>query len=201
MKKWRWILLPLILCFFTGCSKVSSADANLISVDKDGAITSAIIEPFDKDYYDKEELKQNIEDAIDAYNTQAGDEAIRMKSFKIRKDTAYVIMKYASYKDYTEFNQAPIFVGTVQEAIAAGYDTAENLSKTGENLLTTMQELAASEDTYHVVVVKEPLQVETPGNILFTSDFVAVPEKKLAEVQADEKTAVMLDEYAYIIYK
>ena len=57
------ILLILAVCtmILSGCSMKFSAEENAVYVNKDGEIVSAIVESFDKDYYDAEELQDMLE--------------------------------------------------------------------------------------------------------------------------------------------
>jgi len=107
---------------------VASAAKSSISVNKDGSISSTIVEDFVESYYDVEGLKTMIETSINAYKAENTDAQIKLKSCKAKDGVANVEIEFGNYQAYAGFNQEDFFVGTVKDANMAGYDLEVTLT-------------------------------------------------------------------------
>jgi len=178
------ILLTLLTLLLAGCKKSSSVDTNTIEVDKDGMITSTIIEDFDKDYYLEEELKQAIDNEIAEYNSAAGENAATVEKFNVKDKKVNVVIQFATANDYATLNNIPLFAGTIEEAIAAGYDFDSTFTKItkgkvdGEDTFKAADIVGLSD--YKVIIVQETTAVAVPGNIAYISEGITIRGKKSA---------------------
>ena len=174
MSRFKMILLiGMVITLLGGCSLDNvnlEADVSTIIVHKDGKITSVMVEDFSQTYYDMTELEQMIRNEILDYNTTAGDGHIVLES--VEKVDAYikVTMTYLSYEDYVAYNNTDFFVGTIQEAQAAGYDldvtltlAADQTSTIGMNELLDMGE-------QHIIISSEPVHIRSYGKIAYISE-------------------------------
>ena len=128
MKKIQYIIFVslCIVIMATSCSK-KELEANTDTIFIEGAhnIIGVIVEAFDKPYYNGDELKGFIEGELSLYNSEVGSSAILLNKFEVTNEAAKVFLQYASYEDYKNFNEVEFFVGTVEEALEAGYDFDE----------------------------------------------------------------------------
>ncbi len=187
-------LLICMVSILAGCGGSVPAE-NTIAVDKKGKITDTIVEEFDKDFYDSEELQSEIESELAEYNKNFAADHITLKKFEVKDGTATLQLVFDGSEYYEDYTEMTLFGGTVEEAQDEGYDlTGSFLDADGSQ--TTLNALDGASKA-HVLVLEtdETLQVETPGKILAVSagGNVTITGKKQASV-ADGGLS-------YIIYK
>ena len=198
----RGLLLATVIgagCILTGCGSLAgfSPEVTGVSVSRKGKITEVVKESFDASYYSEEELQSQVESEIADYNSSHGDKSVQKKSLKVQNGEAQMRLVYASYQDYSEFNDVGFYVGDINGAIQAGYafggsflpvndgKTAEGSSVWGSSLM--------SGKNYNTIVVNEPLLVDVPGTICYVSDGVKVTDKSEAVTETTDT--------AYILYE
>jgi len=194
MKKIRvvfcFILLIVLLC---GCSGTASVKKNTIMVHKDGSVTGAIVETFDKEYYDKDSLKEFTLQEVAAYNKKVGKDKISVKKLNVKKGKVVLYLGYKDSVAYKEFNKKELFAGTVAEAYDAGYDLNVSLINANDKTDVIGKEKLLELGSNHIVIYEEAVNVETNGRILYASDDVTVTGRRTAE-KAKEGLS-------YIVYK
>ncbi|MGI6007612.1 MAG: hypothetical protein ACOX8E_09005 [Ruminococcus sp.] len=203
MKRYIALMAGGLLVVLAGCG--SGADQSTLSINSKGRVTVVTVENFDKPYYDFEELEETVDQAVSEYNSRQDDDRIRVKtcSEDQKKQEVRVTLEYDSCEDYREFNQRELFRGTVAEA-SDTYDFDDVfLDSQGEE--TDAASILADYGNAEVIVLQEPVRVETPEDILYVSDNVQILEKRAAKVQSDgsrdnENADTSIYEYAYIIY-
>lgn len=186
------LLLSVCILLFSGCSMKFSAEENAVYVNKDGEIVSAIVESFDKDYYDAGELQDMLEQSIVEYNAENGKDSIQLDNFKLDNGVLKVIMNYTTWADYSNFNEVQFFAG--QLADIQGKNYGKNIafvSRDGSERVSFEQ----IEGEYYVILVEEKIVVQTAGKIAYVSENVSVEGEKLARLKEDA-TGI-----GYIIYK
>lgn len=183
------VVIVIIICVFAlgSCgTDYADAETNTVYVLKNGKIVSTDIEDFDEDTYSEDELEDYMEDVIDTYNNENGKKAVKQKSFKVKKDIATLVMEYASADVYKDFNGTEIFVGTIAEAVEAGYDfdvVFANVS--GSSVKEASADDFMNDDSYKVVIIKANTTVSVDGNICYVST------ENTSEV---DKTSVVIKE-------
>lgn len=192
MKKRRILAVMVgVMCLLSGCSKLSAPDESAVSIGKDGGITGTAVESLDKEYYDETELKTMIESEINAYKTSSGKDNIKLDKFSVDEQKAKLIIDYASAQDYANFNHVEFFVGKISEAqksgvtFEGGFQSVED-GKVAKSGLTSSDVLKKD---YQIVVMEEPVLVQVPGNILYTSDNVEVKGKSEAKIKSSGSEA------------
>ena len=210
MKKLYGIFLMILaLGMLGGCSK-KDPDTNTVYIGKDGSVTEAAVEAFDKDYYKQEELESFIQDEIAEYEKTHEEKQVKLESFTVEEGTAKLLMDYESYQDYQDFNGRELFAGTVVQAIAAGYSfntdflpvedgkiagEADTESTESPADAVSGSEVTKNED-YRVVVINEDTDVVVKGSIKYVSaGSVTLKDKKTASVQTVNEGV------SYIVYK
>ncbi len=198
-----WILLVVLL---VGCAKFDPQE-DAVTVDKKGRVVRVFADEFLDEAgqaYDVEEIRAMMEQELSVYNRKFGVDHVILEEctwengllrIQIACDEAKYYVDYCGYynDDFsTEETDVEFFAGTVGEAGAYDFgvpflDTAGQAVEAGEVL-----ENANS----RVIILNEPILVETQGNILYTSNNVELLGKKQARVMASDGL-----ERAYIIYK
>ena len=176
----------------TGCSQKFEPTESTIFVTSKGTVRSAVMESFEKEYYSFEELKGDIESAVQEYCSDAGESAVVVESLTEENDMITLMMQYADTQDYQAFNDMILFSGTLLEAEAAGYVPGELYDKEGQIVELSEEE----QNTLKVIVTEESICIQTSGKIKGVSDNVTILEDKLA--RASEAGA---EHPAFVVYK
>lgn len=147
----------------------TTADMSTVSIKKDGTIEHMIIDRFDKEYYDIDELPAKMQEKIDSSSN--GTDNIVLESAEEKDGKIIVKMIYKTGEDYTQCNNRELFYGTVAEASAMGFSVRNIFAEDGTAMNDTKQIWEN-----HVVIIQtkkgEELDVNVYGKILYTSDNV-----------------------------
>lgn len=204
----RIISISLVCLLMTGlfsaCGKSLEADRDTVYVQKRGAIISAAIADFDKDYYDEEELKAFAEERVQEYQEEHGKNSVTIDKFSVEEGTAKLYMKYAGYEDYQEFNEVTLFSGTVPQALAAGFTFDTDFTKIKDGKAAGSVENTEVVDTdYKVVVLSEKVEVKVDGSVQYmSSDYTSLKGKDTVTVQVPEEAGDGEElSLVYIVYK
>ena len=113
-------LVILMISLVSGCA-TKFPDTDTVYIQKNGEISEASVESFDKKYYSQDELESFIKDEIADYEDAHDSGSVKLTSFKMEDKTAKLMMKYDGYQSYSDFSGTELFEGTVVQAIAGGY--------------------------------------------------------------------------------
>lgn len=192
-KSWSFCLVLASVLMLTGCDGKFEPTESTVFVTSKGIVKSAVMESFEKDYYDFGELSADVEKAAAEYCAETTEEAVTVESLtQGEDDSVTLLMNYASVRDYADFNDVILFAGTPAEAKAAGYEPENLLDAEGNAADPTDEELSKLK----VIVTEENICVQTGGKIKYVSDNVSVLDKKLAKAMEAGHTHP-----AFVIYK
>ncbi len=229
----RFIAIMCIIVFgLCACSdgeagtnnSTKAPEGSAITVKKDGSIESRLtVEGFGADY-SEEGLKNLIDTSITAYQNQAGQAQVSLKSCKKdQQDKLGVEMTFGDWSSYAGWNNYFLdymyasemgmetgtienstdgfFAGTISDAYTAGYDLETTLTAASENSAkqsVTKADLLNMGESHIVVLARygddEPITVNCYNDILYVSDGVSVTGKKSATVDA-------MDGYGIIVFQ
>lgn len=193
MSKSRNICLILAAaCLLMGCDQKFEPTESTVFVTSKGEVQSAIMENFDKAYYDFEELSEDVEKEVKTYCLDVNEDAINVESLTQEGDTVALFMNYGSVEDYVSFNEVLLFSGTYAEAVADGYVPEELYDTEGNSVELDADAL----ENLKVIVTEESICIQTSGKIRYVSDNVTVVDKKLARALEAGKTHP-----AFVLYK
>ena len=176
----------------TGCSQKFEPTESTIFVNSKGVVKSAIMESFDKGYYDFEELKGDAESAVQAYCSESAADSVVLESITNENDVVTLMMQYKTVQDYYEFNDMILFVGTLSEVEAAGYILEDFHDAEGQPVELSEEE----KSTLKAVVTEENVCIQTNGKIRCVSESVEILDNKLARVMEAGATHP-----AFVVYK
>lgn len=196
-KTWTTLLLALAAAFvISGCGsekKVEDISETTIGISGKGVITEVSVETFDKSFYSGPEVKAMAEEEVQAYNSSVGGENIRILEFEASGDTAKIKMEYQDYQAYSDYKWETLFAGTVEKANEEGMQLDVLLTDLSENKKISKTDIL-SMGKRMIVILQEPISVQTSGRITHISDNVEVTGKRTAKVTDVESPA-------YIIFK
>ena len=151
---------------------------NTLFILEDGKVVSTDVEAFDENTYNKNDLKSYTNQVIKAYNDENGKNSVKQKSLNIKDGVATLVLEYASADVYEDFIGTEVFVGTVAEALEAGYTFEDQFAKVGDALPQAIDGASVVKDgSLKVVVIKANMKVSVEGDILYVST------KNVAEVK------------------
>ena len=185
-------LIMTAVIFLTGCGNNFEPTESTIYITSDGIVKSAIMESFDKAYYDFEELSEDVEKEVKIYCLDVNEEVITVESLTQENDMVSLFMSYASVEDYKAFNDVLLFCGTYADAVKKGYVPEELHDAEGQSVDMNMEEL----EKLKVVVTEESICIQTSGKIQYTSDNVTIVDHKLARAMEAGKSHP-----AFVLYK
>lgn len=188
----------LLFVFLTGCSdKVVLQEGTNLLLDKEGGVTVTYIEDFPSDYYDISELEIMNQEEVEAYNQHAGSTVVEVVSTTTDGSKLTLTMKYRDMDDYADMNQKSVYSGTVEEALALGYDLnsifipAKNKAGTKDEEQMNRMDWE-SLGTHHIVITNEPSTVHTYKKIEYTTENVEVSEdRKMATIAGEEQAVIV----------
>ena len=193
MRKSLSFLLILSMAFLlSGCEQEYEPTESTIFITSKGVVKSAIMESFDKSYYDFDELYEAVEKEVKAYCLDKNEEAVTISSLVEENDSVALLMDYQTVEDYVEFNEILLFSGTFSEAAAAGYLPGELHDAEGNSVEVNLESLG----DLKVIVTEESVCLQTSGRIKYVSDNVTILDKKLAKAMEAGKTHP-----AFVLYK
>lgn len=189
MKKRILTACVLITAFAVpGCGPSFQPSASSLYVKQDGTLTQAVVESFEKEYYSLDEFRSMTEKEVGAY------EKISIERLEVKDGTMYLLLDYEDADTYSRYNEAYCFMGTVEEALAAGHSFNMTFRDTEYEEYTTAEATAKKSD--HVVILKEEGVVQLEKKVKYASNNVDIITDSMVEVMPIEDE----EEYAYIIY-
>ncbi|BBF45228.1 hypothetical protein lbkm_3990 [Lachnospiraceae bacterium KM106-2] len=159
-RKGLGIVALLVLCTaLSGCGKGTpsllkkSVDKNTLLVLEDGQVQNSIVEEFNESYYDQDELKSFMEEAIETYNKDTAEDSVEMKKFKVDNKQAKAVMIYKTVKDYATFNDTTVKVISTGNALKSD-EMPVTFKEVNDNKEVT-KELALSNQEAKVLITDQ----------------------------------------------
>ncbi|NLG02248.1 MAG: hypothetical protein GX567_00195 [Clostridia bacterium] len=201
MRKYRMIMflgICMLFLMISGCSKkeISVCETTVV-VGKDGSITSAVVESFDKEYYNSAGLEAMANEEINEFNQSEHVKETgkaTLSKFEVADQVAKLYVKFDQAEGYAAFNQTDFFQGKVSEAYERGYSFDVSL-KNAQGAQVIGKEELLEKGKNHILILEEPVCVSVPKEILFYSSNVELIDDKSARVSSESQGL------AYILYK
>lgn len=195
MKKWLMTVCMLaIVLLMTGCGASFEPSVTSLYICKDGKITQAIVESFEKDYYSLSEFESMIEKEISTYNSSFGEEKLKLNRLEEKGQTLYLLLDYEDADVYRSYNEEYCFVGSIEEALDEGLSF--NMDFKDADYEEVSAAAATENKNSHVVVLKEEGVVQLEKPVKYVSNNVEIISDHMVQVMPIEDSA----EYAYIIF-
>lgn len=208
MKRIMAMLMSVVLTLgLTACGHtVGDVDLksgqSAIYIQKDGMVSYAVSESFDEDYYDKDELKKEIEAEIKAYNASSDasvDDAITLDSFSVSKKVATLSLDFTTTYDLLNYmlndnrvEKDKFYIGTIDSNDDC--KISGNFVEPGKKDKIKAKTIKSMTDS-NILIVDEQYKVQVEGNVLYTSDNCKIDDDGIVT------TAKSDDELSYIVYE
>ena len=189
------LIVMMIVLPLTGCSDEEKDYAETtITVEKKGRVRERIVDTFDKDYYNIEELKSEFSDSVSQYNETIGGEEIRLKNIEMKDSRVYVDLEFTGPSDYENFVGEKLFVGTIADAYDNGYTMDVVLKGVDKGDKIDKIKIMGMSDS-SIVIMSEHARIRTFRDIAYVSANVDVIDGNEARVLNES------DGLAYLILK
>lgn len=168
----------------TGCGSAElpeTIDKTTISIDKEGVITSYLVEEFNKEYYSVSELKDMATEDAAAYNAEhQNDETIPLRVEKVELigsgDKVMVQHIYDEDETYAEYNNSLFFYGTVEDAVEEGFDLSALLTAVKDGATLASEELMKKPEKSYVLITDAKAVFYCPRKVTHVGDGVVYLE-------------------------
>ena len=189
------ILITALIPALAGCAQgEENYDETTLTVSKNGRVDQHIIESFDRDYYNIDELKDEYEKAVTAYNESIGGDEIKLKKIELKDSKVYVDIAFTGPSDYESFVGENLFVGTVNDAYDNGYTMDVTLKGVKEGDKIGKVRIMGMSDK-DIIILSEHVRIRTFKDIAYVSANVDVLSDNEARVLSES------DGLAYLILK
>jgi hypothetical protein len=186
-------LFILLITIFTGCRKnlelkAENVETNTIVVKKDGSAQAAIVDVFDKDYYSLQELTDFMNEEINSYNEENGEDVIILDEIEEIDGKVILILTYSSLSHYSAFNHIETQLVSAKDARNGDINLPDVLSNKKEESIS--KETALEKDNYKVFGIKEDTNVVIDGKIMYYSNGEFIDSSKIKANGEDETIIV-----------
>ena len=197
MKRIMAMLMSVVLTLgLTACGHtVGDVDLesgqSAVYIQKDGMVSYAVSESFDKDYYDKDELKKEIEAEIKAYNASS-DASVSKQVAILSLDftTTYDLLNYMLNDNRVEKDK--FYIGTIDSNDDC--NISGNFVEPGKKDKIKAKTIKSMTDS-NILIVDEQYKVQVEGNVLYTSDNCKIDDDGIVT------TAKSDDGLSYVVYE
>lgn len=188
-------ILALAMLVPSGCGNdEEDYEDTTLTVGRKGRVTENIVESFDKDYYDINELTNEFTDSVAKYNESIGGDEIKLKRIELADSKVYVDLDFTGPSDYERFIGEKLFVGTISDAYDNGYTMDVVLKGTESGDKIGKVQIMGMKDK-DIIILSEHVRIKTFRDIAYVSANVDVLDSKEARVLSES------DGLAYIILK
>lgn len=179
MKKMSGMLIAMCLILLSGCSgsnhlALDDIEADTLYVSKEGSLELASVETFGEEYYSKKELKDFIEEAVDTYTSENGEDTVKMEDFFVKEDTAKVLLSFDSADTYSSFQGESLQFLTSEE-LHGKMVLPEQFTSAADGKKVDKDTVLAEKDLKYVVV-NGTLDIQVDGVIKYYSEAMIISD-------------------------
>lgn len=194
-KKGLLLALALGVATLTGCEMLGfdswqPQEPDAVSIAEDGSVTEIVKDTLDAAYYNATELETMVQTEVAQYNSAHGEDTIQIDTLETEDGSVNLVLKYATAEDYARFNNTEFFYGTVISAQLAGYLFDVPYKKVEDGIAqanaVSGSEVIRGMDK-QVLVLKAPMEVHVPGDVLYTSTNAEVLAKDVVDATGEQE--------------
>ncbi len=190
-------MLAMLLLAGCGAAKVPEVvDVTTLVVSGDGAVTSYLVDVFDKEYYKLSDLTEMATKEVADFNSevQTGETVPvmvdKVEALEDGSNKVVVTHKYDSAESYEQFNEGVLFYGTVNEAVEAGYGLDVVLQSVKDDTLYTEAQLLQYPDKY-LLITDAKAVIYCPKKVAFVSKNASYNANGSVDASQTEGTVVI----------
>ncbi|MCM1118228.1 MAG: hypothetical protein NC543_02565 [bacterium] len=188
-----------------GCGEAPAPEpisTTTIVLEADGSFIHYRVEDFDSEYYQLSELdgmiRQEVQDYVSKTAKESQPVAVeQVDTLEENRERVMVALRFADsevYGDYIkEMDQqsSELFYGTVQEALARGYDLSGCLQDTRKGTAITAEQLEKNQQKM-ILIYEEAMQIRCPSKVLYVSGNVRLTDRGYVDAAGEGLKYVMI---------
>jgi len=191
------ILMITIAWGFSGCTEeqvIIPVTEPTLEVTSEGEMIAYMVEDFAKDYYIVEELDTMVRAEIAEYAAdnglvnEDGEAGITVESVHMAEDGSkkvVVALKFANSEMYADYFEVNTFYGTVEEAVALGYELNAALTSVEDGELFGKED-AEKYAKKKILITDASLIVRCAQKILYVGTNAALTEQGFVDCTQSE---------------
>lgn len=201
MKKLLSIMLIGVLAAFllTSCGEDIKVPEDVlttsISIDSEGVVTEYLVDTFDRDYYNIDELRAMATEEAGAFNSEnkTGEEnPINILDVKLNSVKDVVVSTtYDNADTFTAYTGSMLFYGTVEEAMSAGIDLQAVIKDVDDGTVLGEDKLEDSKSR-HIIITDAQAVIYAPYSPSYISDGAVYDSEKKTVDTADAGRVVII---------
>lgn len=191
-------LVPVSL---SGCGKAAKLPDTVVNtslvVDKDGRVTSYLVDTFDKDFYSLDGLKEMVQSEADTFNiahTDAAEDPLVVKAVQSVGEgaTVQVVEEFTDTKVYEEYTEKELFYGTRVEALADGISVNLDLVNAEDGTPADQEKLEKALEKNHLLITNASAYIYCPYQVLYVSEGVVMGEDGYVDASRSDGVVTIL---------
>lgn len=173
--------MALLALTLSGCQTQSVEDepitGNAVVITEEGKLISYLVDSFDKDYYDAEELAamamQEAKEFSEEMNFSEEPELVVSGAEVWPEGQVALIMEFANAKSYAAYYDVDAFYGTVSEAMSAGWSLSGRLFDTKKQTVLSDEKLMDYGEKM-IFICSHQVDIRMPGKILAEGEYTGL---------------------------
>ena len=166
-------------------------------VEKDGKVTSYLVNTFDKDFYNLDGLTQMVEEEAEEFNathTEATENPMNVKTVQVLGDgvMVQVVQEFADTDSYAEYNEQDLFYGTRVEALAQGLTVNRELVNAADGTPADSEKLDKALEKNHLIITNASAYIYCPYPVLYISEGVVMGEDGYVDAAQSDGVVTIL---------
>lgn len=176
-------LSGLLILSLGGCGQTAKLPTEVVNtslvVEKDGKVTSYLVNTFDKDFYSLDGLEKMVREEADEFNSEHGDgqqDPMTVKAVQMLEAgaTVQVVQEFDSVDSYAEYNEQDLFYGTRVEALAQGISVDLELVNASDGTPADPDKLNKAMEKGHLIITDASAYIYCPYPVLYISEGVVM---------------------------
>lgn len=194
-------LSALLVLSLGGCGQAAKLPETVVNtslvVDKDGRVTSYLVNTFDKDFYSLDGLKEMVQSEADAFNiahAQATEDPLTVKAVQSVGDgaTVQVVQEFTDTKAYAEYNEQDLFYGTRVEALAEEISVNLDLVNAADGTPADQAKLEKALEKNHLLITNASAYIYCPYPVVYVSEGVVMGEDGYVDASQSDGVVTIL---------
>lgn len=194
-------LSGLLILSLTGCGQAAKLPETVVNtslvVEKDGKVTSYLVNTFDKDFYNLDGLTQMVEEEAEEFNaahTEVTENPLTVKTVQALEggSMVQVVQEFADTDSYAEYNEQELFYGTRVEALAEGISVDLGLVSAADGTPAEEQKLDKALEKNHLIITNASAYIYCPYPVLYISEGVVMGENGYVDASQSDGVVTIL---------
>ena len=157
-----------------------------------------MVDVLDQDYYNSDELKEKVEEEVQAFNAVNGEGSVELTEYVYEKSDSSVkiVMTFGSMQDYVSYNSENDYEFKEDDYYSGSVDITKvavdslKVVKKGE----FVEGSYVKADNHTLVLVSGENTVVVPGSIIAVSENVEVIDKSQVKITSSDEPACIIYE-------